>query len=142
MESVHVGGLGGTYGGNPVAAAAALAVLDKIEREGLLERSRKLGEGILARLRDMQTRHTLIGDVRGRGMMTAVELVADRETKEPLDGPTGTGIVQRCLREGVVILKAGTYDNVIRLLPPLTIEEGLLDEGLDIVDQAIGAASG
>ncbi|HEX9694647.1 MAG TPA: 4-aminobutyrate--2-oxoglutarate transaminase [Actinomycetota bacterium] len=141
MESVHVGGLGGTYGGNPVAAAAALAVLEKIEREGLLERSRKLGERILARLRDMQSRHALIGDVRGRGMMTAVELVADRETKEPLDGPTGTGIVQRCLSEGVVILKAGTYDNVIRLLPPLTIEEGLLDEGLDVVDHAIGATS-
>jgi 4-aminobutyrate aminotransferase/(S)-3-amino-2-methylpropionate transaminase len=141
MESVHVGGLGGTYGGNPVAAAAALAVLDKIEREGLLERSRTLGERILARLRDMQSRHALIGDVRGRGMMTAVELVADRETKEPLDGPTGTDIVQRCLSEGVVILKAGTYDNVIRLLPPLTIEEGLLDEGLDIVDRAIAATS-
>jgi 4-aminobutyrate aminotransferase/(S)-3-amino-2-methylpropionate transaminase len=141
MESVHVGGLGGTYGGNPVAAAAALAVLDKIEREGLLERSRTLGERILARLRDMQSRHALIGDVRGRGMMTAVELVADRETKEPLDGSIGNGIVQRCLSEGVVILKAGTYDNVIRLLPPLTIDEGLLDEGLDIVDDAIGATS-
>jgi 4-aminobutyrate aminotransferase/(S)-3-amino-2-methylpropionate transaminase len=74
-------------------------------------------------------------------MMTAVELVADRETKEPLDGPTGTDIVQRCLSEGVVILKAGTYDNVIRLLPPLTIDEDLLDEGLDIVDDAIGATS-
>jgi 4-aminobutyrate aminotransferase/(S)-3-amino-2-methylpropionate transaminase len=74
-------------------------------------------------------------------MMTAVELVADRKTKEPLDGPTGTRIVQRCLNEGVVILKAGTYDNVIRLLPALTIDEGLLDEGLDIVDHAIGATS-
>jgi 4-aminobutyrate aminotransferase/(S)-3-amino-2-methylpropionate transaminase len=67
--------------------------------------------------------------------------VADRETKEPLDGPTGTGIVQRCLSEGVVILKAGTYDNVIRLLPPLTIDEGLLEDGLDVVDQAIEATS-
>jgi 4-aminobutyrate aminotransferase/(S)-3-amino-2-methylpropionate transaminase len=141
MDSVHVGGLGGTYGGNPVAAAAALAVLDKIEREGLLERSRALGERVMARLRTMQERHALIGDVRGRGLMTAIELVADRATKEPIDAATGSGIVRRCLENGVVILKAGTYDNVIRLLPPITIDEGLLDEGLDVLDEAIGAAT-
>jgi hypothetical protein len=137
MDAVHVGGLGGTYGGNPVAAAAALAVLDQIEREDLLERSRTLGEKVMGRLREMQDRHSVIGDVRGRGMMNAIELVADRETKEPIDGPTGTAIVRRCLEEGVVILKAGTYDNVIRLLPPLTIDEGLLDEGLSILEDAI-----
>jgi len=142
MDSVHVGGLGGTYGGNPVAAAAALAVLALIEREGLLERSRTLGERILQRLREMQSRHDVVGDVRGRGMMTAIELVADRGTKEPLDGPTGTKILERCLENGVVILKAGTYDNVIRLLPPITIEESLLEEGLGILDEAIGAAAG
>ena len=140
MDSVHIGGLGGTYGGNPVAAAAALAVLDQIEKEGLLERSRTLGEKVLGRLREMQDRHAMIGDVRGRGMMTAIELVSDRETKEPLSGPDGNAIVGRCLEEGVVILKAGTYDNVIRLLPPLTIEEGLLEEGLQTLDVAIGAA--
>jgi len=142
MDSVHVGGLGGTYGGNPVAAAAALAVLDLIEREGLLERSRTVGERIQQRLREMQSRHDVIGDVRGRGMMTAIELVADRVTKEPLDGPTGTKILERCLENGVVILKAGTYDNVIRLLPPITIEESLLEEGLGILDEAIGAVAG
>ena len=140
MDSVHVGGLGGTYGGNPVAAAAALAVLDQIEREGLLERSRTLGGKLLGRLREMRDRHQMIGDVRGRGMMTAIELVTDRGTKEPIDGPTGSGILKRCLENGVVILKAGTYDNVIRLLPPITIDEGLLDEGLVILDGAIGAA--
>jgi 4-aminobutyrate aminotransferase/(S)-3-amino-2-methylpropionate transaminase len=140
MDSVHVGGLGGTYGGNPVAAAAALAVLDQIEREGLLERSRALGGKVLGRLREMQERHQVIGDVRGRGLMNAIELVSDRETKEPLGGPEGTAIAKRCLEDGVVMLKAGTYDNVIRLLPPLTIEEGLLDEGLETLDQAIGAA--
>ncbi len=128
--------------GNPVAAAAALAVLDQIEREGLLERSRTLGEQVLGRLREMQDRHEVIGDVRGRGMMTAIELVADRETKEPLAGADGNAIVQRCLEEGVVILKAGTYDNVIRLLPPLTIDEDLLEEGLGILDEAIGAVAG
>ena len=89
MDAVHVGGLGGTYGGNPVAAAAALAVLDQIEKEGLLERSRTLGEKVLGRLREMQDRHDVIGDVRGRGMMTAIELVSDRNTKEPLDGASG-----------------------------------------------------
>ena len=142
MDAVHVGGLGGTYGGNPVAAAAALAVLDQIEREELLERSRTLGAKVLERLTEMQERHEVIGDVRGRGMMTAIELVADRSTKEPLDGATGTAIVRRCLEDGVVILKAGTFDNVIRLLPPLTIDEGLLAEGLGILDEAIGAGTG
>ena len=140
MDAVHVGGLGGTYGGNPVAAAASLAVLDQIEREGLLERSRTLGEKLLGRLREMQERHALIGDVRGRGMMAAIELVTDRATKQPIDGPTGSDIVKRCLENGVVILKAGTYDNVIRLLPPLTIDEGLLDEGLGVLDEAIAKA--
>ncbi|HET9755699.1 MAG TPA: aminotransferase class III-fold pyridoxal phosphate-dependent enzyme, partial [Candidatus Limnocylindrales bacterium] len=142
MDAVHVGGLGGTYGGNPVAAAAALAVLDKIEREGLLERSRTLGEKVLGRLREMQDRHDVIGDVRGRGMMTAIELVSDRDAKEPLDGASGNAIVKRCLEEGVLILKAGTYDNVIRLLPPLTIDEGLLDEGLTTLNEALGAGTG
>jgi 4-aminobutyrate aminotransferase/(S)-3-amino-2-methylpropionate transaminase len=139
MDSVHVGGLGGTYGGNPVAGAAALAVLDQIERESLLERSRELGERMRARLTEMQARHGVIGDVRGRGLMNAIELVADRTTKEPLDGATGSGIVRRCLEQGVVILKAGTYDNVIRLLPPITIDEDLLEDGLRVLDEAIGA---
>jgi 4-aminobutyrate aminotransferase/(S)-3-amino-2-methylpropionate transaminase len=139
MDAVHVGGLGGTYGGNPVAAAAALAVLHQIEKENLLERSRTLGEKVLGRLREMQERHDVIGEVRGRGMMTAIELVADRETKEPLGGPDGNAIVRRCLEGGLVILKAGTYDNVIRLLPPISIDEGLLDEGLQILDDAVGA---
>ncbi len=140
MDAVHVGGLGGTYGGNPVAAAAALAVLDQMESERLLERSRTLGERIIARLREIQQRHAIVGDVRGRGMMTAIELVRERATKEPIDGETGTGIVQRALGDGLILLKAGTYDNVIRLLPPLTIDEPLLDEGLQILDDAIGAA--
>ena len=142
MDAVHVGGLGGTYGGNPVAAAAALAVLDQIEKEGLLERSRTLGEKVLGRLREMQDRHDVIGDVRGRGMMTAIELVSDRDTKEPSTDASGNAIVKRCLEEGVLILKAGTYDNVIRLLPPLTIDEGLLDEGLETLNEALGAGTG
>jgi 4-aminobutyrate aminotransferase/(S)-3-amino-2-methylpropionate transaminase len=141
MDAVHVGGLGGTYGGNPVAAAAAIAALDTIERRGLLERAASLGETIMRRLHDMQAGHDVIGDVRGRGAMCAMELVADRTTKQPLDAATGNAIVLDCLRNGVVILKAGTYDNVIRLLPPLTIDEDLLLEGLEVLDSAIGRAT-
>ena len=141
MDAVHIGGLGGTYGGNPVAAAAAIAVLDTIERGGLLERAVSLGRTIMDRLREMQIEHDVIGDIRGRGAMCAIELVADRATKEPLDAATGNAIVLDCLRNGVVLLKAGTYDNVIRLIPPLTIDEDLLLEGLGVLDAAIGRAT-
>jgi len=140
MDSVHVGGLGGTYGGNPVAAAAALAVLDMIERDGLLERSRTLGAKLLDRLNEMASRHEIIGEVRGRGMMTAIELVEDRASKTPLEGARGSAIVKRCLESGVVMLKAGTFDNVIRLLPPINIEEDLLEDGLGVLDEALANA--
>jgi 4-aminobutyrate aminotransferase/(S)-3-amino-2-methylpropionate transaminase len=139
MDSVHVGGLGGTYGGNPVAAAAALAVLDKIEREGLLERSRRVGDTIMTRFRDMASRYEIVGDVRGRGAMCAMELVADRATKEPLGGDAMAAIARRSLEHGVVVLAAGTYGNVVRLLPPITIEDDLLADGLDVIDEAVGA---
>ena len=141
MDAVHPGGLGGTYGGNPVAAAAAIAVLDLIEREGLLERSRELGERIMARFREMQARHDVIGDVRGRGAMCAIELVSDRTTKEPADAITGA-VAKRCLENGLIVLSAGTYNNVLRLLPPITIDDALLEEGLGIVDEAIEAVAG
>jgi 4-aminobutyrate aminotransferase/(S)-3-amino-2-methylpropionate transaminase len=142
MDAVHVGGLGGTYGGNPVAAAAAVAVLDQIEREDLLARSRATGERVMGRLRRMQERHHAIGDVRGRGMMTAIELVTDRSTKEPVDAEPMAAIGRTCLENGVIVLTAGTYGNVVRLLPPLTIEDGLLDEALDVLDDAIATATG
>ena len=138
MDAVHPGGLGGTYGGNLVAAAAGLAVLDKIEREGLLERSRALGETIMARFHSFAARYPVVGDVRGRGAMCAIELVSDRATKEPLSGELTNGIVRRCLEHGVLVLTAGTYGNVIRLLPPLTIDDALLEDGLDVLDEAIG----
>jgi 4-aminobutyrate aminotransferase/(S)-3-amino-2-methylpropionate transaminase len=139
MDSVHIGGLGGTYGGNPVAAAAALAVLEMIERDGLLERSKKLGAKLLGRLDEMAEHHEIIGEARGRGMMTAIELVDDRASKTPLDGARGSAVVKRCLENGVVMLKAGTFDNVIRLLPPINIEEDLLEDGLNILDEALGS---
>ncbi len=142
MDSVHVGGLGGTYGGNPVAAAAALAVLDKIEAEGLLARSRAVGETIDGRLRAFQDRFGAVGDVRGRGAMRAMELVADRATKEPLDAETMTALGRSALEQGLIVLTAGTYGNVVRLLPPVTIEDGLLDEGLGLLEEAIAATTG
>jgi 4-aminobutyrate aminotransferase / (S)-3-amino-2-methylpropionate transaminase / 5-aminovalerate transaminase len=135
MESVHVGGLGGTFGGNPVACAAALAVLDGIERDGLLEQAEKIGAIAIERLAQMQQRFQVIGDVRGRGAMVAMELVEDRGTKQPAKH-AATAVIEECYRQGVVVLKAGTYDNVIRLLPPLTIEEDLLQEALDVLEEA------
>jgi 4-aminobutyrate aminotransferase / (S)-3-amino-2-methylpropionate transaminase / 5-aminovalerate transaminase len=142
MDSVHVGGLGGTYGGNPVAAAAALAVLDKIERDGLLERSRAVGETIGGRLDAMQKRFDAVGDVRGRGAMRAIELVSDRATKEPASAETMGAISRDALERGVIVLTAGTYGNVLRLLPPVTIEDALLDEGLDLLEEAVAEAVG
>ena len=142
LDAVHAGGLGGTYGGNPVAVAAALAVLEKIEREHLLDRSRSVGETVMSRFRDMASRYEVIGDVRGRGAMCAIELVSDRATKEPLGAEQMGAIGRRCLENGVIVLTAGTYGNVVRLLPPITIEDGLLEEGLDLLDEAIGAVAG
>jgi 4-aminobutyrate aminotransferase/(S)-3-amino-2-methylpropionate transaminase len=140
MDSVHVGGLGGTFGGNPIACAAALAVIDEIEREGLVDRAARLGEVVLDRLGELAERHELVGDVRGRGLMVAIELVEDRASKEPARA-AATRVIQECSREGVIVLKAGTYDNVVRLLPPLSIDERLLMEGLDVLDKALGAAA-
>lgn len=136
MESVHVGGIGGTFGGNPLACAAALAVLDSVERDRLLERAERIGSVMTARLRELAERFSLIGDVRSRGAMVAMELVADRTTKEPAKH-AASRLIEECYRQGVIILKAGTYDNVIRLLPPLSIDEGLLSEGLDVLEKAL-----
>jgi 4-aminobutyrate aminotransferase/(S)-3-amino-2-methylpropionate transaminase len=138
MDSVHVGGLGGTYGGNPVAAAAALAVIEKIEREDLLTRARRVGDLVMERFAAWADRFPQVGDVRGRGAMCAVELVADRGTKEPLDAGAMGRIAAGALTRGVLVLTAGTYGNVIRLLPPLVITEDLLRDGLDVLLGAIG----
>ena len=140
MDAVHVGGLGGTYGGNPIAAAAALAVLDKIEREHLLEASVRTGETIMERFHAMQTRFPQIGDVRGRGSMCAIELVEDPTTKVPLDATRMSAIASKALAEGVIVLTAGTYSNVVRLLPPINIDDALLADGLDVLEHAFADA--
>ncbi len=137
VDAVHVGGLGGTYGGNPVACAAAVATIDMIEADGLVERADRLGAVLRARLEAMAGGDPGVGDVRGRGLMQAIELVAPG-TIEP-DAARTKEVLARCHRAGVVTLGAGTYGNVIRFLPPLVIGEDLLTEGLDVVAEAIAA---
>ena len=134
MDKVHGGGLGGTYGGNPLACAAALAVLEEIEEGKLTERARRIGEIMLPRLRDLAGRHPAIGDVRGRGAMIAIELVREG-TKEP-DPELTARVARRCHERGLLVLTTGTYGNVLRFLPPLVIPEDLLNEGLDILADA------
>mgnify|MGYP001348979965 CR=1 FL=1 len=141
MDATQPGGLGGTYGGNPVACAAALAVIDVLEKEKLPERGARLGERALSRMRGWKERNPCVGDVRGLGAMVAMELVTDPSTREPAASLTNE-ILHRCHANGLAILKAGLHDNVIRLLFPLTIREEQLDRGLDIIEDALaGVAS-
>ena len=140
MDATNPGGLGGTFGGNPVACAAALAVIDVLLDERLPERGARLGERALVRMRSWLDRFNLIGDVRGIGAMIAIELVNDRTTREPAPATTNQ-ILRYCHEHGLVLLKAGLYDNVIRLLFPLVITEQDLDRGLDILEEALAAAA-
>ena len=134
MDSVHVGGLGGTYGGNPVACAAALGALATMRELDLVGRARWIGETMLTRLRDLQVRMPAIGDVRGRGAMVAVEIVVPGTT-EP-DPTTTARVAAACRAEGVLVLTAGTYGNVLRFLPPLVIPDHLLAEALDVLEKS------
>ncbi len=138
MDAPHAGGIGGTYGGNPLACAAALASIETYEQDGLVERARTIGDTLLSRFREAQGSDARIGDVRGRGAMIAVEFV-DPETNEPDAALTGR-IAKAAHAEGVIVLTCGTYGNIIRFLPPLTIPDALLDEGIDVVLQALAAS--
>jgi 4-aminobutyrate aminotransferase/(S)-3-amino-2-methylpropionate transaminase len=135
MDAPHVGGLGGTYGGNPVACAAALATIATIEEDGLVARAAALGETITARLRAVQEQQPAIGDLRGRGAMIAVELVRPGTT-EP-DAQAAAAVARACHEQGVVVLTCGTYGNVLRLLPPFIIGEELLADALDVLTGAL-----
>lgn len=137
MDSVHASGLGGTYGGNPVACAAALGAIATIEEENLVERAQSLGKIISTALNEMAKKYKVIGEVRGRGAMQAVELVVPG-TKEP-NSEALTKVIKYCQQKGVLILSAGTYSNVIRLLPPLVISDDLLREGLSVLDEAFAS---
>lgn len=140
MDAPMVGGLGGTYGGNPLACAAALEVLKLIEEQNLLQRSREIGARILARFRDMQEKYALIGDVRGQGAMVAMELVTDRADKHPARDETAR-VIKLAYERGLLLLKAGVHDNVVRVLVPLVADDRTIDDGLDILDGVLAEIS-
>jgi 4-aminobutyrate aminotransferase / (S)-3-amino-2-methylpropionate transaminase / 5-aminovalerate transaminase len=139
MDAPQVGGLGGTYGGNPIACAAALAVIRVMEQERLVERAAAVGEQVLARFRAWQQRFRLVGDARGLGAMCALELVRDRETKEPASEEAGL-VARLCYERGLIILRSGHHGQVIRFLAPLAVTDGQLAEGLSILESALADA--
>ncbi len=141
MEAAQVGGLGGTYGGNPLACAAAIAVLDAMEAERLPDRAQRLGDRIRARFCQWAAAWPAIGDVRGLGAMIGMELVADRAARTP-DKALAGRLLTAALERGVVLLSAGTYGNVVRVLPPLTIGDDVLEEGLAAVQAALESVAG
>ena len=137
MDSIHLSGLGGTYGGNPIACAAALGAIETIESENLVERAKTIGKIMNDALNAMAKKYPIIGEVRGRGAMQAIELIKPG-TDEP-NSEAQLAIIKFCISQGVLIISAGTYANVIRLLPPLTINEDLLREGLSVLEEAIAS---
>jgi 4-aminobutyrate aminotransferase/(S)-3-amino-2-methylpropionate transaminase len=139
MDAVHTGGLGGTYGGNPVACAAALGAISAIESLGLVDAARRIGDVALPLLRELAAENPAIGDVRGRGAMLAIEIVRPGTTLP--DAAEAARISAACHREGVVTLTCGTYGNVLRLLPPLVIGEDLLRDGLGVLAGAVRAGA-
>jgi 4-aminobutyrate aminotransferase/(S)-3-amino-2-methylpropionate transaminase len=137
MDAVHVGGLGGTFGGNPVACAAALGAIETMAKEDLPAAARRIGDIMLPRLRKMAEAYPVIGDVRGRGAMIAIELVRPG-TLEP-DGAAAGAVARACHAAGLLVLTCGTYGNVLRFLPPLVMNEALLIEGLSVLEDAFAA---
>lgn len=134
LDAVHPSGLGGTYGANPVACGAANAVLDVFEQEGLLERAKHLGDVLEKRFEKFREKFSIVGDVRGRGAMMAMELVRDRKTKEPA-GDEARKLVRYCMENGLVLLACGCYGNVIRVLMPLVIKDEDLERGLSVMEK-------
>ncbi len=138
MDAIHPGGLGSTFGGNPVSCAAALGALSEIESRGLVSRAQHIGEIFKARLGNLVEEVAVVGDVRIIGAMAALEFVTDPQTKEP-DPAATSKLLAACHSEGVILLKAGTYDNVVRILPPLVISDDLLNDALTVVEKAVRA---
>ena len=139
MNAVHEGGLGGTYGGNPVACAAALATIKTLRERNLVARAREIGDTMLKNLRSLQQDVAIIGDVRGRGAMVAMEFVMPG-SKEP-NAAAVKSIVNYCNQQGVLAISCGTFGNVVRLLPPLVISDEQLADGLNVLAAAVRAAS-
>ncbi|MFD2170379.1 4-aminobutyrate--2-oxoglutarate transaminase [Tumebacillus lipolyticus] len=136
LDAAGDGSVGGTYVGNPVACSAALAVLQVYDQERLGERAKRIGEQIVARFTALAEESSLIGEIRGVGAMQAIELVRDRDSREPATEETAE-IIKLCLQRGIIIFKAGLYGNVIRFLVPLVITPEQLDEALDVLTNAI-----
>jgi 4-aminobutyrate aminotransferase/(S)-3-amino-2-methylpropionate transaminase len=137
MDSVHASGLGGTYGGNPIACAAALGAIETIEEENLVARAKHIGEILGSSLRELAKKYPVIGEVRGRGAMQAIELV-EPGTKNP-NTAAMSAVVKYCQSQGVLVLTAGTYSNVVRFLPPLVITDALLKDALSVLDDAFAS---
>ena len=137
MDSVHASGLGGTYGGNPIACAAALGAMETIEEENLVARAKHIGEILGSSLRELAKKYPVIGEVRGRGAMQAIELV-EPGTKNP-NTAAMSAVVKYCQSQGVLVLTAGTYSNVVRFLPPLVITDELLKDALSVLDDAFAS---
>jgi len=137
MDSVHASGLGGTYGGNPIACAAALGAMETMEEENLVARARHIGEILGSSLRELAKKYPVIGEVRGRGAMQAIELV-EPGTKNP-NTAAMSAVVKFCQSQGVLVLTAGTYSNVVRFLPPLVITDELLKDALSVLDDAFAS---
>ena len=141
MDAPGDSAIGGTYVGNPVAQAAALAVLDVIEDQGLVQRSAELGDVIRGRMLEWQERHSQIGDVRGLGAMLAIELVVNPDTKEPAP-ELASAVVEAAAARGLLLLKSGIYSNCIRVLLPLVISDAELDEALRVWEEALEVTLG
>jgi 4-aminobutyrate aminotransferase len=139
MDAPHVGGLGGTFGGNPLSCAAGLVALDQVEDPAFLARAREIGEHVMTVLAAMQERHQLIGDVRGMGPMIGIELVKDRAGKEPAAAEAAR-VVQLARERGLMLMGAGIYSNVVRILVPLVVTDEDLQAGLDILDGCLSEA--
>ena len=136
MDAAGIGGLGGTFGGNPAACAAALAAIDIIEKDGLLARSTQLGGKFEARGKKWMKQFQIVGEVRGLGGMCAIELVKNPATREPAAEETKK-IAQYCYEHGLITITAGTYGNVMRILVPLVVTDAQFDEGLDVLESAL-----
>lgn len=143
MDSVHGGGLGGTYGGNPVACAGALGSIETMKELDLNAAAKKIESIMKARLTAIQEKYDIVGDIRGRGAMIAIELIktdTPENVASKTPNPEAAGaLAKACHAEGVLVLTCGTYGNVLRFLPPLVIGDDLLNEGLDVIEAAFAA---
>jgi 4-aminobutyrate aminotransferase/(S)-3-amino-2-methylpropionate transaminase len=136
MDSVDPGGIGGTFGGNPICCAAGLAVLKILKEENLVERANAVGEKVMKKFRSMVKKYPFVGDVRGLGAMNGMEIVVDKKNPKP-NGDLAKAIVKRCYEKGLIMLTAGGFGNVIRHLVPLVVTNDQLEKGLKILDEAM-----